>query len=577
MKSFFSKLKWIISKSKGFRLYIGIIAILGTLMSLLSVYSTLLSKKLVDSATAGNTSVLIKYLIAFASIILLNMLLNTILSILGTYAASKLNFRIQEDLYNHIIYSKWQDHSKYHSVDFLTRLESDVSSITSLLMELFPGLIALSSMLLSAFITLLYLSPLVAVFTMIFSPFFFIISKLYGRALKKVYIDMENQEVKYNSFIQESLRNIVITKAFCSEKNNIFRLKKLQNESLGLVMKSTKISLFSGIILQLGSSISYFAIFCWGAINLSKGLTTFGTLTALLQLYNKVQAPFENLASALKTTIISIASAERLMEIEAMTLENDVILNKIKEPSIHLRNISFSYNLKDDSYENTLNNINLDINYGETIALMGSSGEGKTTLIRLMLSLIYATEGDIYITDNKGKQHTGNFRNLISYVPQGNTLFSGTIEDNLRFANLKASSKEIEESLINSCSFDFINSLEKGLNTVIGEGAVGLSEGQAQRLAIARAFIRKTPILILDEATSALDAETELKVLNSIKNLSHKPTCIIITHRHSTLSICDKVYKLSKGDLSAIAEVISPLGGSDWIGFANGDLSLSAK
>ena len=205
-----------------------------------------------------------------------------------------------------------------------------------------------------------------------------------------------------------------------------------------------------------------------------------------------------------------------------------------------------------------LKNINFNINPSEIVALVGPSGEGKTTLIRLILSLIYPTSGNAYISNSSiNEDIIPDHRNLISYVPQGNTLFSGTIEENLKIGNPDATMEELIDCCKIACAYDFINSLDDKFKTVIGEKGLGISEGQAQRLAIARALLKKTPILILDEATSSLDGDTEIKVLEGIKNLKHKPTCIIITHRPSALEICNRIFKLQRGTLKEIESPIS--------------------
>ena len=273
----------------------------------------------------------------------------------------------------------------------------------------------------------------------------------------------------------------------------------------------------------------------------------------MLQLYGKVQYPFSSLASMFPGLISTIAAAERLMELEDIPLEKSSKTEIIDftNPEITFENVSFEYK-KDNKI---INDVTLTIPYGETIAFVGPSGEGKTTLIRLILSLINPSSGKVYLKeDNKEDTFNRDYRNLISYVPQGNTLFSGTIEDNLRYGNFKATEEEIYEALENACALDFVNELEDGIKTVIGEKATGISEGQAQtqRIAIARSFLRKKPILILDEATSALDPETEVKVLKAIKSLSHKPTCIIITHRPSALNICHRIIRLEKGHLKEV-------------------------
>jgi ATP-binding cassette subfamily C protein len=312
-------------------------------------------------------------------------------------------------------------------------------------------------------------------------------------------------------------------------------------------------------MISLGYWGSYFLVFCWGSSSLSRGATTFGTLTALLQLTSNIQAPLSGLASSFSQFITSFASVERLMDIENLSLENYKLaptysmLENITSASIEFKNINFGYT------KNTtiLKNISLNISSGEIVAIVGTSGEGKTTFIKLLLSLLDDYKGSIHIiSNNKIINVSPETRNLIAYVPQGNTLFSGSIADNLRNGDPSATEKEIESALKSACAWNFITKLQHKTNTIIGERGVGLSEGQAQRIAIARAFLRKKPILILDEATSALDVNTETQILKSIKNLDYSPTCIIITHRPSALSICNRVFRLENGNISEVHDYV---------------------
>ena len=551
LKEFFIKIKWILSHAKPVIPFLIFTTVISSASSLISVYNTLISKSLIDNAIGGNTSQVIKYLIIMISITLGIMLLNPITSLLSTHASTKLNQNIQNKMFEHIEYSSWLEQSKFHSVSLLTRITSDVATISSTLLSTIPNIISILVTLLASFSTLIYLAPSIAIIAIFIGPFLVLVSRYFSKKLKDLYKKAQEEDVKYRAFIQESVQNIMIVKTFCMEKINMDRLIQIQNNKYNIAMKNTKLSAMTGLAMSLCSNLAYFTIFCWGALNISTGVTTYGTFTAMLQLYGKVQSPFSSLASMFPGLISTIAAAERLMELEEIPLEKSSEKEVIDfiNPEITFEDVSFEYK----KGIKIINDINLTIPYGETIAFVGPSGEGKTTLIRLILALINPSSGKVYLKENNKKDSFNrDYRNLISYVPQGNTLFSGTIEDNLRYGNFEATEEEIYEALKNACALDFVNELEGGIKTVIGEKATGISEGQAQRLAIARSFLRKKPILILDEATSALDPETEVSVLKSVKSLPHKPTCIIITHRPSALNICHRIIRLEKGHLKQV-------------------------
>lgn len=553
MKDLLRKIKWILLKSKTILPFLIFTIVINIVLSLIGVYNALISKSLIDSAISKDTSSVIKWLIIMGVITLGNMAISPIISLFSTHTSIKFNQSFQKHMYKHITYSKSIDQSKFHSINLLTRITNDVDTISSTILGTIPSIISLIVTLVASFTTLMYLSPIIAIIGVIIGPFLVLLSKVLGRKLKVLYKLSQEEDVKYRSFIQETLNNIMIVKTFCFERNNMDKLKNIQKNKYDLSMKSTKVSLLSSLSINFASSLVYFSIFCYGALNISRGLGTYGSLTAMLQLYSNIQAPFSSLAGTYPKLINALAAAERLMDIEALPLEDTskaLDINKMEKPLLRFKDVSFSY----DKNKTILKNINLNINPGETIAFVGPSGEGKTTIIKLLLSLIDADSGEILVEGNDSYVEDLNrcHRELISYVPQGNTLFSGTIMENLKYGKIDATQSEIKEAAKNACALNFIEDLEDGFNTEIKERGSGISEGQAQRLSIARAFIRKKPILILDEATSALDPETEIKVIKSVKNLSHKPTCIIITHRPSALSICDKVIKLENGHLHEV-------------------------
>ena len=581
-KDLWVKIKWMGSYAKPAVPFLIFSIIVNIIFAVIGIYNVTVSKSLIDSAISGDSEATIRWLIIMLSITLISMLSSPVTSFMSTHSSTKLTQNIQRKIYQHIQCSDWLEQSKFHSVSLLTRVTSDVSNISSAILGTIPSLVSLTVTLVGSFYTLISWAPSIAFAAVFIGPFLILVGKYFSRKLKDLYKEAQEEDVKYRSFMQESIQNIMIVKTFCMEKINMHRLVEIQNNKYKIAMRNTKLSVMTSMSMSFCSSIAYFTIFTWGVLNIAKGVSTYGTFTGMLQLYSKVQAPFSSLASMIPGLISTIAAAERLMEIEAIPVEKmadekelddigslevalDSISSKVSstfnKPNIVFDNVSFAYKANN----NILNNINLTIDAGETIAFVGPSGEGKTTMIRLILSLINPTEGNILLSEgNLVKEINRNYRELISYVPQGNTLFSGSIRDNLKYGNTYASEDEIKAALKNACALDFVNELEDGLDTMIGEKGVGISEGQAQRIAIARSFLRERPILILDEATSALDPETEVNVLKAVRALPTKPTCIIITHRPSALNICNRIMKLEKGHIrevsrESILEVASEL------------------
>lgn len=573
-KELWTKIKWMSNYAKPAIPFLIFSIIINIIFSLIGIYNVTVSKSLIDSAISGNSKQTIYWLIIMLVITLINMLSSPITSFMSTHSSTKLTQNIQKRIYQHLQCSDWLEQSKFHSVSLLTRVTSDVSNISSSILGTIPSLVSLTVTLVGSFYTLINWAPSIAFVAIFIGPFLILVGKYFSKKLKSLYKEAQEEDVKYRSFMQESIQNIMIVKTFCMEKINMRRLVEIQDNKYKIAMRNTKLSIMTSMSMNFCSSLAYLSIFTWGVLNIANGLTTYGTFTGMLQLYSKVQSPFSSLASMIPGLISTIAAVERLMELEAIPVEKmanedelgDIINKSIDEiaidtainsesslfnkPNIIFDNVYFAY--KDNNY--ILNKINLTIQSGETIAFVGPSGEGKTTMIRLILSLINPTKGNLFINENNLIEDMNrNFRNLISYVPQGNTLFSGTIRSNLLYGKPDATEEEINKALANACAIDFINELENGLDTIIGEKGIGISEGQAQRIAIARAFLRVRPILILDEATSSLDPETEIKVLKSVKSLSSNPTCIIITHRPSALNICNRIMKLEKGQIREVS------------------------
>lgn len=551
LNKYFSCFIWIAKDTK--KHIKSLLLILGCAVvgALSSVAMAIVSKNLVDNATSGNIKYVMYFGIAFGCIILINLGTNAASSMISVRAQEEFSNNLRQRMFARISGAEWKDISRYHSGDILTRLTSDVNAISNGVINVFPGIISLGVQLVAAFITLLYYEPYLAILAFVFGPFTILFSRIWGRKLKKLQIKIQESESAYRSFMQESLENITIVKAFRLEEKNVETIDNLHNDRMQWIIKRNRTSVAASSILAAGYWISYFIAFGWGALRLAQKAISYGTLTAFLQLVGQIQGPFIGLSRTLPQVIATIASAERLIELEKLEMEKQTQkLPFTKSVGVRLRNIDFSYN-KD---ETILNNVTFTIEPGEIVALTGPSGEGKTTIIRLFLALLKPGDGSITFSDYNGieLEASASTRDWISYVPQGNTLFSGTISDNLRNGFTEASDDELISAAQIACAWEFIEKLPDGLNTVIGENGLGLSEGQAQRIALARAIVRRAPVLILDESTSALDMDLEMRVLEGIRNLKPSRSCLVITHRLSALQICSRVLKLKDGIIQEV-------------------------
>lgn len=560
IKKVFNDLKWFINKIKPAIIPITFITILSSFSSILSVYEALISKNLVDSAINKNYNSLKEFIFIFIAIIIIQLTIGSLLQIIKTKSNENLKNSIHNALYSHIINSKWLYSSKYSSVEYLTRITNDTSSICSIALDTIPNIVSFSIMLLLSFITLIKFSKTLAFISITVFPIFLLIGKFLGRKHKEIYIDYQQETVKYNNYIQETIKNIIISKSFTLEKFHLSKLKEIQKNKMNISIRQCFWSIIANSILEIGSLIGYISALFFGVFSIFNGTNSFGTLVALMQLFNNIEEPFIKLSKVIPKIITCIAASERIKEIENLPSEdniNDNTNKNLKTSNLALSNISISiknlYFKYSKSANNILENINLNIKSGEIIGIIGPSGEGKTTLVRILLSLIEPSKGDILIKNNSFKIPLNkNIRKYISYVPQENTLISGTIKENILLGNLKASNKDIKEALSLANTLPFINLLPNKFNTEINENSSCISGGQAQRISIARAFLKKAPIIILDEATSALDKKSEEFILNSLKTLDYNPIIIIITHKDTPLNICNSVYELKNKSLSLI-------------------------
>lgn len=531
-------IKWIVSYTKPYLgKIIGIMA-LNLSSTVITLVMTLVTKRIIDDATQSRNNSLITFIFIYLGMMILAQILSVIVSLFSTMLDEKFSFGIRKQIYEKIIHSDWMSVKKYHTGDLMTRMTSDAGNIANGIIWTIPEIIQLCIELLLVFITLFYYSPILACFAVIIAPVAALSTFWLGKKLKLLTVKVQESEAAYRSFMQESMANLLIVKAFTNEEYSTDRLVELRENRFYWVFRKTKLGLVSSTSMSLSFQVGYIVAFAYGAMQVAAKVITFGTMSVFMTLVNRIQAPIMQLAQQIPKVVNILASAGRVIELQEIA-EEEKKEEHIEAKTLGLKvdGLTFGY-----SKETVIEDASFEIRPGEAVAIVGESGIGKTTLVRIIMSFLNPVSGSLEFYNENGQFEEANagIRKYISYVPQGNTLFSGTIRENIRMGNVEATEEEMLDALKMASGYDFVMELENGLDTIIGERGHGLSEGQAQRIAIARTLVRKAPFMILDEATSALDEATEQKVIDGLNNLIPKPTCLIITHRRSILQYCDR-------------------------------------
>lgn len=532
---------WLLSQAVPYRRQLLIKLGINSLSLFMGFVSTIASKYIVDATTSGSLNWL--YITYMAGASLFTILFSAGSNIFSTYLNEKFEFGMRCDIFDQIQRSIWSNLSKYHSGDIVTRLTSDIANIASGLISIIPSTITLGIRLAMSFCILLYFDPWLALFALIIAPIGAISALLYRRKYHHYQTRLRESESAYRAFMQENMSNIAVVKTFQQEDANNEYMRQIRKERMSLVMKSSRISALMSSAMSIIYRTGYVVAFCWSTYRIAKGQITYGTMTIFLSLVSQVQGSVSSLGSIVPQIYRMLVSAKRITDIadiqdEEYTEEPDIPA----QVTVQLSDVSFAYDKS-----TVLEHVTLQVNPGDIVGIVGPSGAGKTTLIRLLLSLIKPSAGSVEYIKEDGHREAAcpASRRFISYVPQGNTLLSGTIETNLKIGKQDATEEELWTALRMADADKFIRKTEKGLQTQLAEKAGGLSEGQAQRIAIARALLRNKPLLILDEATSALDEDTEARILEAITKHYGK-TVLIITHRKSMLRYCNKMIEISE-------------------------------
>lgn len=561
LQEMYEETKWMYTYAKKYKFQIVFYICLGIMTTLMGLASSVGSKYLIDAVTGqdtGNTALIAIFIVSMG---LFSIGINAVTTMISARINIKVNNEIQAEVYDKILVADWISMKEFHSGDLLNRLNGDVNTVASSILSWIPSLITRGVQFLGILAIILYYDPTMAVIALASAPVMVIVSKTLMKKMRNYNKRMREVSSEVMSFNEESFQNIQSVKAFDLVEFFSNRLRNVQQNYKDVYLDYNKFSVYTSSFMSVVGMFVAYACFGWGVYRLWTGHITFGTMTLFVQLSSQLSSSFKSLVSLVPSAISATTSAGRIMEFFKIKNETKLDDEKVrliqnntqgKGLSVELEDVNFSYN----STKTVFKNANVVANPGEIVALVGPSGEGKTTMVRLLLGLINAKSGSAVIKDINGIscKISSETRRFFAYVPQGNTIFSGTIADNMRMVKPDASDEEIIEALKTACAYDFVKKLPKGINSKVGERGGGFSEGQAQRISIARALLRKSPILLLDEATSALDVFTERQVLRNIMNSGYARTCIVTTHRPSVLTMCDRVYRIDSGDVSDIDE-----------------------
>lgn len=539
-------LKWLYLCTEGFRLKIILVTALSAADSLTSVWFVWVFKNLVDIATGVKEGAVLEQVIWIAGILILQQILGLANNFAFTWLQQNFNNSLKERTYAVILELDWMEYARNHSGSLLTRLNSDTASVMELMTSNLPGILVSMIHLLAIFGIMVFLDPVIAIISITAIPLFYLLYVILGKKLKQSQHAYLNSVADNNSFIQESIQNAIVIKAFQLAGTFRNRLKELQTANYRLARKKMLYGAAAGTVINVGFTASYISAFLLSAFRMQAGIITFGTLSAFLQLVNQLQSPIFSLSSNLSRMLSAYVAAERILELNAYKKEAQGDRpRRISRPGIVFREVSFHY--KDE--EPVLNHVSIRIQPGTATAVIGKTGAGKTTLVRILLGLVSPSEGGVYLFQGEEMEMiTPAVRCNISYVPQGNSLFSGTIRENILLGNPAADEEQYRKAVYASCS-EFIEDLSEREDTEIGEKNTGLSEGQAQRIAIARTLVRDAGILIFDEATSALDERTQQTVFGRIRECYEGKTMLFITHKLSLAASCDQVLKVGQHEV----------------------------
>ncbi len=542
------EIKWISNYLKKYKRIIALYFALGLFSSVFSMGGSVLSKHLIDTVTGEDHSSILLIALMYVLFGISSIIFSAVSSRISTKYSTLVTNEIQYEIYQISLDVQWKYIQKFHTGDLINRINGDVGTVSNSILTWVPNFVIKTFQAIGCIAIILYYDPIMALISVISTPVVVLLSRTLMYKMRVFSKKSREVSSRIMSFIQESYSNVQSIKAFGIVDDFNIKFKMIQQDFYNVIMQQNKFSVLTGILMSfLGMIVSY-SCYGWGVYRLWSHFISFGTMTMFLQLSSYLSNSFSSLVSMVPSAINTLTAVRRLIDIVELPKEakdETVDIEKIKKESeksgvsINIKNAKFCY----DDAEKIFNCLTLDAHPGEVVALMGPSGSGKTTIFRILLGISDIADGVSQLEYGSSTcKISASTRGLFAYVPQGNAIFYGTIAENMRLFNRDATDEEIITALKAACAYSFVEKLDDGINSVIEESGTNISEGQKQRLCIARALVSKAPVILIDEGTSALDNETEMQVLKNLTEFKKNKTFVVSTHRTGVLEICDRTY-----------------------------------
>ena len=561
LKQLTGEILWMYAYVRRYWLLIAVYVLLGASGSVLGLGTSVVSKELVDAVTGVNSRGIVQVACLYVGVGVGQIFVNAVKSRLSLKVRLKVTNEIRADIYEQVLRTNWESLAKYRSGDLLYRVNGDAGMVANTILTFLPNVVTTLISFGGAFLIVIKNDPWMALIALLGAPVSFLTSRYSAKRMRQFQRDNQNVASDRTVFDQETFQNLQFIKAFGMLDQVTEKFHRIQQESVDVALRQNKFQQYMTITTSLvGQAVGY-ACYGFAAFRLWQGQISYGTMTMFISMAASLRGSFSGILNLAPMVIRAGISAERIMEITGLPRDSmadkeeaEEIRKQSREKGVyvHMENVDFAYEEDKWIYQGA----DFRAEPGEIVALIGPSGQGKTTTLNLILGLYHPKKGTIRVGNPGGNElrASSSTRCLFSYIPQGNTMFSGTIADNMRMVKPEASDEEIRSALEAACAWEFVGKLEHGMDTEVRERGTRFSEGQKQRLSIARALLADAPVMILDEATSALDVATERRVLRSIIRKEPNRTVIVAAHRPSVFSMCSRVYKVGGSRITELDE-----------------------